>query len=117
MNSKYINTKQNWTLEVKFFGPFWVLYQIGKQAYKVKLPKKWGIHNIFYILLLEKDIIKKKCIDENMIKLDAGNKNSKEYKVKTIWDSAVYAKKLKSSQLPGFYYLVVWKSYSEEKNT
>ena len=30
LNSKYIKTKRNRKLEAKFFGPFWVLYPIGK---------------------------------------------------------------------------------------
>ena len=34
LNSKYIKTKQNRKLEMKFFGPFRVLYPVGKQAYK-----------------------------------------------------------------------------------
>lgn len=32
LNSKYIKTKQNPKLEAKFFAPFWVLYQVKKQA-------------------------------------------------------------------------------------
>ena len=35
-----------------------------------------------------------------------GNKNNGKYKVKVIWDSLVYIKKLKRGQLPGLYYLV-----------
>ena len=49
LNSKYIKTKQNRKLEAKFFGPFRVLYPVGKQVYKLKLPKKWKIHNVFHV--------------------------------------------------------------------
>ena len=34
-----------------------------------------------------------------------------------IWDSAVYAKESATGQLPGLYYLVLWKGYPEEENT
>ena len=40
LNSKYIKTKQNWKLKAKFFGLFRVLYFVGKQTYKLKLPKQ-----------------------------------------------------------------------------
>ena len=40
LNRKYIKTKCNQKLEAKFFGPFRVLYPIGKQVYKLELPKK-----------------------------------------------------------------------------
>ena len=53
LNSKYIKTKQNWKLEAKFFRLFRVLYPVGKQAYKLKLSKKWRIHDVFHMSLLE----------------------------------------------------------------
>ena len=49
------------------------------------------------------------------LELDAGN--SKKYKVKAIRDSAIYAMKLESGHLPGFYYLEAWKGYPKKRNT
>ena len=65
LNSKYLKTKQNQKLKFKFFNLFQVLYLVGKQAYKLKLPKKWKIYNTFYILLLEQDTTRKGKVDEN----------------------------------------------------
>ena len=42
--------------------------------------------------------------------------DDKEYEVDGIRDSAVYARE-SAGQLPGLYYLVSWKGYSEEENT
>ena len=69
--------------------------------------------------LLEQDTTKKGRVDKEVkqIEFDAGNNNSGEYKVKAIWDSAVYSRESKSGHLSGFYYLVSWKRYPEEKNT
>ena len=53
LNSKYIKTKWNRNLEANFFELFRVLYPVGKQAYKLELFRKWKIHNIFHISLLE----------------------------------------------------------------
>lgn len=54
-------------------------------------------------------------MDENVIKLDAGN-NSKKYKVEPFWDSAIYAQEPKTGHLSGFYSLISWKKYLKEKN-
>ena len=53
LNSKYIKTKWNRKLEAKFFGLFWLLHPVGKQAYRLKLLKKWRVHNVFHVSLLE----------------------------------------------------------------
>ena len=47
---------------------------------------------MLFVLLLEQDIIKKRQVDENKIKSNAG-KNNREYKVETICNSAIYIKK------------------------
>ena len=104
LNSKYIKTKRNRKLEAKFFGPFRVLYLVGKQAYKLELTKKWRIHDVFHVSLLEHDTIRKgRVYEENVEELD-GDKG--EYKVEAIRDSAVYARASESGHLPGLYYLV-----------
>ena len=105
----------NWKLEAKFFGSFWVLHFVEKQVYKLELPKKWKIHDVFHVSLLEQDTTKKEW-DDNAVELDTGD-NSREYKVEAIWDSVVYARELELGYLPGFYYLVSWKGYPEEENT
>ena len=91
-----------------------MLHPIGQQVYKLELPKKWRLHNVFYLSLLEQNTTRKKRV-EKIPELDTGN-DSKEYKLKAIRDSAVYANKLESGYLPSFYYLVAWKGYLEEKN-
>ena len=53
LHSKYIKTKCNRKLEAKFFGSFQVLYLVEKQAYKLELPKRWKMHNVFHVSLLE----------------------------------------------------------------
>ena len=103
-------------MEAKFLGPFWVLHPINKQAYKLKLPKKWRIHDIFHVSLLEQDTTKKGQVNDMQLdfKFEAGD--DKEYEVDGIRDSAVYARE-SAGQLPGLYYLVSWKGYPEEENT
>ena len=82
LNSKYIKTKCNRNLEAKFFGPFRVLHPVGKQTYKLKLPKKWKIHDVFHMSLLEQNTTKKGRVDEN-VELDAGDENG-EYEMEAI---------------------------------
>ena len=107
LNSKYIKIKRNQKLETKFFGPFRILHPVGKQAYKLDLPTKWKIHDVFHVSLLEQDTTRKGRMNELFPKpepeFDAGD--NKEYEVKAIIDSAVYAKEAER-HLPGLYYLV-----------
>ena len=119
LSSKHFKTKRNCKLEAKFLGLFWVLYPVGKQAYKLELPKKWRIHDVFHVSLLEQDTTKKGRVNDTQLdfEFEAGDDKDKEYEVDGIWDSAVYAKESATGQLPGLYYLVSWKGYPEEENT
>ena len=117
LNSKYIKTKQNRKLEAKFFKLFQVLHLVGNQAYKLELPKKWRIHDVFYVSLLKHNNTRKGRVDEitTQLKFEVGD-NGEEYKVEAIWDSVVYARK-SEGHLPGLYYLVAWICYPEKENT
>ena len=72
---------------------------------------------MFYVSLLEQDTTRKGRVSEEIPELDASDKESEEYEVEAIWDSAVYANESESGHLPGLYYLVAWKGYPEEENT
>ena len=86
--------------------------------YKLDLPTKWKIHDVFYVSLLEQDTTKKgrmnELFPEPEPEFDVGN--NKKYEIEAIKDSAVYAKEAEG-QLPGLYYLISWKGYPEEKST
>ncbi len=109
LNSKYIKTKKNKKLESNFFRPFRVLHIVEKQAYKLELPTKWKIHNVFHVLLLEQDITRKgrvdKALPEPEKELEFEARGNKEYKVKAIIDSAMYGQQ-SNNQMPGLYYLI-----------
>ena len=115
LNSKYIQTRQNQKFEVKFFESLRVLHLVDKQAYKLKLPKRLRIHNIFHMSLLKQDTTKKKRIDKKVTELDFKTNNNKEYKIEAIWYSAIYANKVES-HLSCLYHFVAWKRYFEEEN-
>ena len=116
LSSKHLRNKRNHKLEAKFLNLFQVLHPVGKQAYKFELPKKWRIHDIFHISLLEQDTTKKKQVNDMQLNFEFEAGNNKEYEVEGIWDSAVYARE-SAGQLLGLYYLVLWKSYPKEENT
>ena len=42
--------------------------------------------------------------------------DDKEYEVETIIDNAVYGQQINSNQMPGLYYLILWKGYPKEEN-
>ena len=82
-----------------------MLHPVGKQAYKLELPKKWRVHDVFHVSLLEQDTTRKGRVSEEIPELDAGDEDSEQYEVEAIRDSAVYARE-SEGHLPGLYYLV-----------
>ena len=103
-------------MEAKFFGPFRVLHLVGKQAYKLRLPRKWRIHNVFHVSLLEQDTTRKERGNEKVTELDFEAVDSEKYEIEAIQDSVVYVRELEG-HLPGLSYLVACKCYPQEENT
>ena len=85
----------------------------------LKLSRKWKVHDVFYVSLLEQDITRKRRVDKKISQIifDVDDNDSGKYKVEAIWDSVVYAREFKSGHPSGFYYLASWERYLEEKNT
>ena len=80
------------------------------------------IYDVFHMSLLEKDTTRRRHVDnkalsevEKDIEIEIGG--DKEYEVKVIIDYAVYNQQANNNQMPGFYYLVLWKGYLKEQNT
>lgn len=106
LNSQYIKTKRNRKLKSKFFQSF-SSFTPNRKVYKLKLPKKWKIYNVFYLSLLEQDTTKKRWVDKSTAtQLEFGIGDNKEYEVEGIHYSIVFARESKAGHLLGFYYLI-----------
>ena len=90
-------------------GPFEITECINKVSYRVKLPKKYRIHDVFHISLLEpyrKDPSQKRTkAPPPPIMIN----QEEEYVVERIFNSRIYYKKIQ--------YLVKWKGYTTEEAT
>lgn len=64
---------------------------MSKQAYKLRLPMKWKIYDVFHVSPLEQEIAKKKRVNE-FFKLEFKVGEDKKYKFGAIRDSAIYNK-------------------------
>ena len=54
LNAKNIRTKRpTKKLAPKHYGPFKVLDKIGSRSFRLELDKRWKIHNVFHVSLLE----------------------------------------------------------------
>ena len=47
------STRPSPALDYRFIGPFEVIQAVGPSAYRIKLPKKYRIHNVFHVSRLE----------------------------------------------------------------
>ena len=84
LSSKHLQTKRNRKLEAKFLGLFWVLHPVGKQAYKLQLSKKWRIHDVFHVFLLEENTTKKGQVNDIQLDFEFKADNGEEYEIDGI---------------------------------
>ncbi|QRW27800.1 Transposon Tf2-12 polyprotein [Rhizoctonia solani] len=95
-------------LEHKRLGPYKVLEKIGKESYKLELPKSMKIHPVFHTALLHKepfDEFQRKPKPLPPVITQTGE----EYVVEKILDSRKQGRNL--------WYYVKWKGYGPEENT
>ena len=51
---------------------------MGSEVYKLELPKRWRIHDVFHMFLLEQNSTKKARVDEKIaeqLQFEAGGNN------------------------------------------
>ena len=103
LSSKHIRLqKASRKLADKFLGPFEVLKVVGKNAYTLKLPKKYGrLHSTFHVSLLEP--YRQRPGSEKPTAIDIASEE--EWEVEKILD----VKMTKT----GRRFLVRWKGFSE----
>jgi hypothetical protein len=97
-------------LGLKYYGPFPITEQIGKQAYKLRLGDSVGrIHPVFHVSLLEPcPLTTRFNAEEPGAQLEVENEEQ-EYTVEKIRDSRVRSLELQ--------YLVKWKGFPNRESS
>ncbi len=95
-------------LSHRFIGPFLVLDAIGKQAYRLALPKTLPIHPVFHMSLLEPYKRRKGDTEVPALPLPELINDQPEWEVEKILNRRIKKGKLE--------YMVKWVGYPEEYN-
>ena len=98
-------------LQKRFVGPFEITEKIGSQAYRVKLPDTWTMHDVFHVSLLKKWKTSVYRSDETKREDELDLEEEKQLKVEKLlrW------KKMGRGQPPA--YLVLWEGHPPEDAT
>ena len=122
LNAKNICTKRpTKKLSPKHYGPFKILEKIGSRSFRLELDKKWKIHNVFHVSLLEpyktSDNFARTQNRSEPKEIEGENK----YEVENIIKSEVRENrqrvKGRIQVTKPLYYLVKWVGYPDDKCT
>jgi hypothetical protein len=93
----------------KFIGPFEVLEKVGTQAYRLRLPPKYRIHNVFHVSLLMRHQQRAGVPRTNTTAPDLTPEGEEAWEVEKILEERVHkGKKM---------YLLRWHGYSKEHDS
>ncbi|GAB7336849.1 hypothetical protein MBLNU13_g00019t1 [Cladosporium sp. NU13] len=93
-------------LSAKFVGPFEIVEKVGQQAYRLRLPPKYRIHDVFHISLLKAHYDRAGELPANAAAPDIDSDGEEAWEVEKILDE-----RLRNGQRE---FLLRWKGYSEE---
>jgi hypothetical protein len=94
----------------RWVGPFQVVRKVGAQAYELNLPKRWKIHDVFHVSVLERYRSDGSVQPPPPAEL---LENEVEYEVERILSH----RQTKGRGPNPYEYLVKWTGYSAEHNT
>ncbi|SPO38662.1 uncharacterized protein PSFLO_04141 [Pseudozyma flocculosa] len=106
LRTKHLRTdRPSRKLDNRFAGPFKILDAIGPRAYRLDLPRRWAVHPVFHVSLLEPVEKPQRPLDQAPAVTWAEDERE-EYEVEAIIDSRrSFQRKLE--------YLVKWVGYEE----
>jgi hypothetical protein len=93
-------------LSAKFVGPFEIVEKVGRQAYRLRLPPKYRIHDVFHIALLKAYYDRAGESPANAAAPEIDSDGEEAWEVEKI-----LGERLRNGQQE---FLLRWKGYSEE---
>ena len=117
LNAKNIRTKRlTKKLAPKHYGPFKILDKIGSRSLRLELDRKWKIHNVFHVSLLEPYKTSESFVRTQDRPEPEEIEGENEYEVETIIKSDVREIKRRvrggNQVMKTLYYLVKWVGYT-----